>query len=60
MDDARERGEIAAANGLQSVNLSDDEVDDLLAFLLALTDEDSLAGRLGIPEKVPSGLAVEQ
>ena len=60
MDSARDRGEIAAANGLAPLALSDDEVDTLLAFLLSLTDEASLEGRLGVPQTVPSGLPVER
>ena len=60
MDDARQVDEIAAANVLEPVTLTDAEVDAVLAFLLALTDEESVSGRLGIPESVPSGLAVER
>ena len=60
MDDARERGEIVAANVLEPITLSDSEVDALLAFLITLTDEASLQGRLGVPDSVPSGLAVER
>jgi len=58
MDDAAERGAIAAANALEPVALTDGEVDALLAFLGALTDQASLKGRLGVPDAVPSGLAV--
>ncbi len=42
------------------VRLSDDEFEALLAFLDSLTDPTSLAGRLGIPDSVPSGLPVER
>lgn len=51
---------IAAANELSPVFLTDDEVAQLLAFLETLTDEQSLAGRMGIPESVPSGLLLER
>ena len=58
MDDPREMGEIAAANMLAPQTLSEEESAALLAFLGALTDEGSIAGRLGVPDAVPSGLAV--
>lgn len=48
---------IAAANVLRPVELSDAEVDDLIAFLHTLEDPVS---RLGVPETVPSGLSVDQ
>ncbi|HHI70434.1 MAG TPA: cytochrome-c peroxidase [Rhodobacteraceae bacterium] len=49
---------IAAANELAPKALAKDEVSDLAAFLRALEDPGSLAGRLGIPDQVPSGLPV--
>lgn len=48
---------IAAANELPPHPLSDDDVDDILAFLEALEDQTE---RLGVPDSVPSGLPVEQ
>lgn len=51
---------IAAANELAPVSLTDEEVVQLLAFLEALSDEQSLAGRMGIPGRVPSGLFVDR
>jgi cytochrome c peroxidase len=59
MADAREITAIAEANELEPVTLSDAEVDAILAFLNSLTDPVATAGRLGIPESVPSGLPVE-
>ncbi|MCA0869505.1 c-type cytochrome [Seohaeicola saemankumensis] len=53
-----ERAAIAAANELAPVTLSDAEIADLLAFLDALSDPTSLAGRMGVPDAVPSGLPV--
>ncbi|WP_227268507.1 cytochrome-c peroxidase [Roseobacter weihaiensis] len=50
--------DIAATVGVPPVALSPDDIAALVAFLGTLTDEASLAGRLGIPETVPSGLAV--
>lgn len=55
---AEEVQAIAAANTLAPVELSEAEIADLIAFLGALTDTASLPGQLGVPEAVPSGLAV--
>lgn len=50
----------ASKTRIVSPNLTDSEIDDILAFLKSL--EDPIArdgGRMGIPEKVPSGLPVD-
>ncbi|MEL6465934.1 MAG: cytochrome c peroxidase [Pseudomonadota bacterium] len=60
LSDSAEMYAIAAANELAPVSLSDAEVDDILAFLNALTDPQSIRGALGIPTTVPSGLPVDQ
>ncbi|MDX1419123.1 MAG: cytochrome c peroxidase [Rubricoccaceae bacterium] len=52
------RARIAAANELAPVALTDAEVDDLLAFLHALTDPASRDLSHLVPEEVPSGLPV--
>ncbi|MEM6675680.1 MAG: cytochrome c peroxidase, partial [Planctomycetota bacterium] len=53
------RRAIASANELEPVALTDPEVEDLLAFLRSLTDPSSKdLGHL-VPERVPSGLPVE-
>lgn len=59
MNDAEERARIAAANTLAPIALNDSQIADLLAFLVALSDPQSLSGRLGIPKTVPSGLPVD-
>ena len=58
-DDARERARIAASATIEPVALADGEVDDLVAFLGALSDPVALRGRRGKPERVPSGLPVD-
>ncbi|MCE8529642.1 cytochrome-c peroxidase [Ruegeria pomeroyi] len=58
LDDPVEMAAIADANRLEPIELSDGEVDALLAFFDTLTDPVALTGRLGIPDKVPSGLKV--
>ncbi|MDE0588606.1 cytochrome-c peroxidase [Halocynthiibacter sp. C4] len=51
---------IADANSLApNSGLSDAEVDDILAFLAALKDDNDGRGRLGVPESVPSGLPLD-
>ena len=52
------REQIASVNELASTKLSDSEVYDLLEFLRALTDPNSLDLRKDVPQKVPSGLPV--
>mgnify|MGYP001597561106 CR=1 FL=1 len=49
---------IAAANSLMPVDLSDNQVADIIMFLKALTDPQSVRGALGIPQIIPSGLPV--
>lgn len=60
LSDPAEVTRIAAANDLEPVSLTDDEVEDILAFLNALTDPQSIRGALGVPLSVPSGLPVDQ
>ncbi len=60
MRDPREVAAIAEANQLAPISLSDAEVAAILAFLGSLTDPASIAGRLGVPDTVPSGLPVPQ
>ncbi|MEJ6392111.1 cytochrome c peroxidase [Gymnodinialimonas sp. 2305UL16-5] len=58
MDDPDALAAIAEANELAPMSLSPADIQDLITFLGALTDESSISGRLGIPETVPSGLPV--
>ncbi len=60
MQNGTEVAAIAKANELDPVDLNDAEVASILAFLAALTDYDSLNGRLGVPKSVPSGIPVDQ
>ena len=54
--DKRETRRQAAANDLPSIDLTDAEIEALIAFLESLT---SVPERLGIPQSVPSGLPVD-
>jgi len=60
LSDTTEMAAIAEANELAPRQLTDAQVADLLAFLSALEDKVSLSGRLGLPDRVPSGLPVDQ
>lgn len=53
------RARIAAANELEPIDLSDAQVRDLLAFLESLTDPASTDLTHLVPDRVPSGLPVE-
>jgi len=57
--DKRERARLAAKIDIESLHLTDAEIADIIAFLGALTGTASVEGRLGKPDRVPSGLAVD-
>ncbi|PSL18446.1 cytochrome-c peroxidase [Shimia abyssi] len=58
MQDKRERARLGAVSDIEPVSLSDAEVAQIVAFLHALTGTESVKGRLGRPDQVPSGLEV--
>ena len=60
LDDPSEVEAIRAAVRVAPVALSDADVAALVASLGTLTDPVALAGRMGIPERVPSGLRVDR
>ncbi|CTQ31307.1 cytochrome-c peroxidase [Jannaschia rubra] len=60
MEDAEQVSALAAAVRGPDRVLTEAEVSNLMAFLESLRDEAALAGRLGIPETVPSGLRVDR
>lgn len=60
LDTPAERAAIAAAVEPAPIPLTDEDLRDLTAFLDSLTDPTALSGRLGIPDRVPSGLPVER
>ena len=60
LDDVGEGAAIAlAAKSAPHIELSEAEVDQIMAFLESLKDPVALSGRLGIPSAVPSGLPLE-
>lgn len=58
-DDRLEMARLRRRVDIEPASLDDREVDDLVAFLHALTGASSVKGRLGRPETVPSGLPVD-
>ena len=60
MDNEDSRNAIAAANELSPTSLSEQEFDDLLSFLNALTDPAALDLRHSAPGSVPSGLTLAE
>ena len=58
--DANEGAAITAALHQPARALTGPEADAIMAFLDSLTDPVAIAGRLGIPETVPSSLAVDR
>ena len=58
MNDPVRRNAIAEANELEPVVLKEKEIQDLIAFLHALTDPAALDMRRDVPLSVPSGLPV--
>lgn len=58
-EDTREMTRLTARVDIQPRSLSDGQIADLVAFLESLTDKAALAGRLGKPEQVPSGLPLD-
>ena len=48
-----------SAIDIESVQLTDEEITNIVAFLKTLTGKNSVKGRLGRPDSVPSGLTVD-
>ncbi|OIQ68241.1 cytochrome c551 peroxidase precursor [mine drainage metagenome] len=59
-NDPKERAATLDAVKTPPVTLSDTDVTQLMAFLDALKDPTALAGRLGVPKSVPSGLPIDK
>ena len=58
-DDIFERARLSARHELPSVKISNEEVAQIVAFLHSLTGTQSIKGRFGRPDAVPSGLEVD-
>lgn len=60
LDNANDRAAISQAALDLNVDLTDDDIALLIAFLRSLSDEIALSGRLGIPVTLPSGLPIDR
>jgi cytochrome c peroxidase len=60
LGDVAEGAAIVAAVATPDVVLTADDADAIMAFLNSLTDPTAIAGRLGIPDAVPSGLPIDR
>ncbi|TCD16112.1 cytochrome-c peroxidase [Oricola cellulosilytica] len=58
-EDTREMARLRARVDIEPIELTDREVNALVAFLKGLSDPAALRGRLGKPEVVPSGLPID-
>lgn len=60
LDDPNEISAISSSVGFTPIQLKDEEIAAILAFLSALNDPNVMKGRMGIPQSVPSGLFVDR
>ncbi|MCV3273162.1 cytochrome-c peroxidase [Roseobacter sinensis] len=60
LQDPAEQNALRAAINVEPRRLSTTDITALVAFLDTLDDAEALAGRLGIPDSVPSGLPVDR
>ena len=58
-DDRFEMARFRSRVDIAPIELDDDDIQDLVAFMHALTGGPSIKGRLGRPDQVPSGLPVD-
>ena len=59
LEDRLERERLKSHLDIKPIDISNKEIFELVSFLHALTGEESIWGRLGRPNKVPSGLPVD-
>ena len=59
LEDRLERERLKSYLDIEPIDLSEDEVSELVTFMHALTGKESIWGKLGRPGRVPSGLPVD-
>ena len=59
LEDRLERERLKSYLDIESFDLNEDEVSELVTFMHALTGKESIWGKLGRPGRVPSGLPVD-
>ena len=60
LEDRLERERLKSYLDIESFDLNEDEVSELVAFMHALTVKESIWGKIGRLGRVPSGLPVDQ
>ena len=58
LNDIREQNRLKNSIDIEPLGLDSTEIQNIVFFLYALTGSESIAGRLGVPDNVPSGLEV--
>ena len=59
LEDRLERERLKSYLDIEPIDLSEDEVSELVTFMHALTGKESIWGKLGRPGRVPSGLPID-
>ena len=59
LEDRLERERLKSRIDIEPIDLTKEEISELVSFMHALTGTESIWGKLGRPEKVPSGLPVD-
>ena len=59
LEDRLERERLKSRIDIEPIGLTEEEISELVSFMHALTGTESIWGKLGRPEKVPSGLPVD-
>ena len=59
LEDRLERERLKSRIDIEPIDLTKEEISELVSFMHALTGTESIWGKLGRPDKVPSGLPVD-
>ena len=59
LEDRLERERLKSRIDIEPIDLTEEEISELVSFMHALTGTESIWGKLGRPDKVPSGLPVD-
>ena len=59
LEDRLERERLKSRLDIEPIDLTEEEISELVSFMHALTGTESIWGKLGRPDKVPSGLPVD-
>ena len=59
LEDRLERVRLKSRIDIEPIDLTEEEISELVSFMDALTGTESIWGKLGRPNEVPSGLPVD-